>query len=201
VQIEVGTRGIQPPHLKRYLDLAQRFASPILRVVVDTAEQHPSLEETIEMLRPQLADFQRAGVVLAIENHDRFSAAEFREMLRRLGSGHVGICLDTVNSLGALEGPEVVVATLAPWTVSLHVKDFTIRRVEHQMGFVIEGRPAGEGRLNVPWLLAQLQAAGRRPNAILELWPSREPTLEATIAKEHEWVARSLAYLRGAMGV
>ena len=119
VQIEVGTRGIQPPHLTKYLDLAERFASPILRVVIDTAEHHLSLEEAIELIRPQLPFFKRAGVILAIENHDRFSAAEFREMLRRLGSEHVGICLDTVNSFGALEGPEVVVATLAPWTVSL----------------------------------------------------------------------------------
>lgn len=42
VAIEVGTRGIAPGHLFAYLDLALRLGSPIVRVVVDTAEHQPS---------------------------------------------------------------------------------------------------------------------------------------------------------------
>ena len=87
-------------------------------------------------------------------------------------------------------------AALAPWVVSLHVKDFCIRRADHQMGFVIEGQPAGQGRLDVPWLLDQLRAAGRRPNAILEQWPPPEATIQQTIAKEHAWLQQSVTYLR-----
>lgn len=196
VQIEVGTRGIGQANLETHLALARRFRSPILRAVIDTADCRPSLDEAIAMIRPLLPQLARDGVVLAIENHDRFSARQFCGLLQRLDSPQVGICLDTVNSFGALEGPEVIVAALAPWTVSLHVKDFTIRRVDHQMGFVIEGCPAGEGRLNVGWLKEQLRAAGRNPNAILELWPSPEPTLEQTIEKEHRWVVRSIANLK-----
>jgi len=109
---------------------------------------------------------------------------------------HVGICLDTVNSFGALEGPETVVETLGPWTVNLHVKDFAIERVSHAMGFVVEGKPAGRGRLNVPWLLEKLRALGRDPNAILELWTPPGATLEETIAREAEWAEDSIKYLR-----
>jgi sugar phosphate isomerase/epimerase len=108
----------------------------------------------------------------------------------------VAICLDTVNSFGALEGPETVVAALAPWVVNLHVKDFVIRRVDYQLGFVIEGCPAGQGRLDVAWLLDELRAAGRAPNAILELWTSPEPTLKGTIEKEDRWASASVNYLR-----
>ena len=196
IVIEVGTRGISREHLQRYLSLAVHFGSPILRVVIDTAEHHPSLDEVLDLLRPMRRELEQADVCLAIENHDRFTAGQFREMVTRLDSPCVGICLDTVNSFGALEGPATVLAALAPWVVNLHVKEFVIQRVDHQLGFVIQGCPAGQGRLDVPWLLRELRAAGRTPNAILEQWPAPEPLLEDTIAKEEQWAATSINYLR-----
>jgi sugar phosphate isomerase/epimerase len=194
--IEVGTRGIARDHLQRYLELALYFRSPILRVVIDTAEHHPSLDEVVALLGPVRRDLEQAGVCLAIENHDRFTAAQFCEIVTRLDSPYVGICLDTVNSFGALEGPATVVTALARWVVNLHVKEFVIQRVDHQLGFVLQGCPAGQGRLDVPWLLRELHAAGRTPNAIVEQWPAPEPSLEATLAKEDEWAAASVEYLR-----
>ena len=197
IQIEVGTNGIAAEHLRRYLNLAKRFHSPILRVVVDTPAHHPSPLEVIETLAPLQADFEAAGIMLAIENHDRFPVAVLAEMARGLGSSWVGICLDTVNSFGALEGPGMVIDILGPLTVNLHVKDFTIFRASHRMGFTLEGRPAGEGRLDVPRILGRLRANGRDFNAILELWTPPEPTLAATITKEAQWAEQSVSYLRG----
>lgn len=195
LDIEVGTRGIAAEHLRRYLALAVRFGSPILRVVVDSAGHHPSPEEATELLREQRAAFERAGVVLAIENHDRFPAGVLARIVRDLGTEWAGICLDTVNSFGALEGPRVVVDTLGPLAVNLHVKDFAIFRASHMMGFTVEGRPAGQGQLDVPWLLESLSAYDRDISAIVELWTPPEPTLDATIAKEQRWAEQSVAYL------
>jgi sugar phosphate isomerase/epimerase len=196
IQIEVGTRGIDPTHLRRYLDLAERFRSPILRVVVDTADHHPSEVEIANSLQAIVPAFERAGVVLAIENHDRFRSRAFVNILEQVNSDHVGICLDTVNSFGALEGPEVVVHLLAPWVVNLHVKDFDIFRADHMMGFTIEGRPAGQGRLNIPWLLERLAPRDRDLSAILELWTPPAPTLPETIEKEAAWAVESVQHLR-----
>jgi sugar phosphate isomerase/epimerase len=196
IRVEVGTRGIAPDHLLTYLRLAQRLGSPILRVVSDSADHRPPEDEIVATFRTLMSEFERAGVVLAIENHDRFTARAFVRMLERIGSDHVGICLDTVNSFGALEGPEVVVDVLGPWVVNLHIKDFQILRAGHLMGFTIEGCPAGQGRLEVPWLLEKLGDLGRDPNAILELWTPPEETLAETVAKENAWAVESIAYLR-----
>lgn len=195
IHLEVGTRGIAPAHLLRYLDIAQRLASPILRVVVDTPDHQPSAAEIVATLRPLATVFASAGVTLAIENHDRFQAEALRSIVAALGNW-VGVCLDTVNSFGALQGPESVVAILGPQTVNLHIKDFTIQRAGHKMGFSIEGCPAGGGRLDIPWLLRSLKTMGRDPNAILELWTPPEPELAATISKEQRWAEESICYLR-----
>jgi sugar phosphate isomerase/epimerase len=194
--LEVGTRGIEPGHLRRYLELAIRFGSPLVRLVVDTADRHPSAAEVVEALRPLMTDFERAGVSLAIENHDRFSAATLIDVLDAVASDRLGICLDTVNSFGALEGPDRVVETLGPRSISLHIKDFAIRRVSHAMGFVVEGEPAGRGRLDVPWLLGSLRRTAPDMNALLELWTPPEPSLTATVAKEDRWAVESIEYLR-----
>ena len=196
-QIEVGTRGIGREHLDTYLRLAAQFSSPILRVVVDTATHHPSAEEVVKTLSALLPDLRAAGICLAVENHDRFPVRVLRQIMEDVDSEYVGICLDPVNSFGAQEGPEVVLETLGPWVVNLHIKDFVIYRASHNLGFIIEGRPAGEGMLDIPWLLGRLQALGRDPNAIVELWTPPEDTVDETICKEAAWAERSVAYLRG----
>jgi sugar phosphate isomerase/epimerase len=196
VAIEVGTRGIVPGHLFAYLELAVRLGSPLVRIVVDTPECQPSESEIVDTLRSLMPAYERAGVSLAIENHDRFRARSLIQILEQIDSPNLGICLDTVNSFGALEGPKVVVAELGPHVVNVHVKDFDISRLEHKMGFIVEGRPAGQGRLDVPWLLETLRRMRRRPNVILELWTPPQDTLSATIVLEDDWARRSVEYLR-----
>jgi 3-oxoisoapionate decarboxylase len=196
IAIEVGTRGINADHLRRYMEIAQFFGSPILRVVVDTAAHHPSPDEVVELVRAVLPDLQRAGITLAIENHDRFKARVLANIVETLDNPHVGICLDTVNSFGSLEGPEVVLAALGKHVVNLHVKEFIVRRLGHNMGFEVTGQPAGKGMLNMPWLLEQLEQHGRTYNAIIEIWAAPEPTMSATVEKELDWVRQSVGYLR-----
>jgi sugar phosphate isomerase/epimerase len=197
VALEVGTRGIAPERVRRHLAIACTVGSPIVRVVVDSAGHHPSPEEVVVLLAPHAPAFRRAGVVLAIENHDRFPVATLRSIVERLGTDWAGICLDTVNSFGALEGPAVVVGTLAPLAVNLHVKDFVVTRYGSQMGFTVEGRAAGQGSLDVPWLFGELVRAGRADlTAVIELWTPRAATLEETVATEQHWARESVAFLR-----
>jgi sugar phosphate isomerase/epimerase len=163
-------------------------------VVVDTTAHHPHPQEVVALLRMMLPAFEQAGVTIAIENHDRFKVQTLVDIVRALNSRFVGICLDTVNSFGALEDPVRVVEALSPYVVNLHIKDFRVRRANHNMGFVVEGTPAGQGMLDLPRLLEQLRP--RDFNAILELWPPPEVDTDATAAKEEVWVQSSVKHLR-----
>jgi sugar phosphate isomerase/epimerase len=196
IDLEVGTCGIHPEHLRTYLRLAVRLKSPLVRVVLDTEDHHPSPAEAVEALRAVLPDFERAGVCLAVENHDRFKVATLAAMLERIDSRNIGVCLDTANSIGCPEGPETLLAALGRWVVNLHIKDYAIFRPPHRKGFVVEGRPAGRGQLDIPWLLAGLRAQGRDPNAILELWPPPQATVAESVAQEDAWATESIRYLR-----
>lgn len=196
VAIQVGTRGSQPMHLRRFIAIAGQLGSNILRLVIDAPGDEPTLETVIQRIATVTDDLSRADVTLAIENHDRFPAARLSRIIETVAHPRVGVCLDTVNSFGALEGPEFVVDRLGPHVVNLHLKDFDVVRPPHLQGFLIEGRPLGRGRLDVPWLLDRLATFGRDPDAIIEQWTPPEADEAATIAKEAAWASQSVAKAR-----
>jgi sugar phosphate isomerase/epimerase len=193
VEIEVGARRLTVERVEAYVRLARRFGSKLIRFVIDDTDYHPAPAEVTAVLREcgGLLD----GLSLGIENHDRFPARVLRDLIERAGCERIGVCLDTANSLGAGEGIEVVTETLAPLVLNLHIKDFHIARVPHQMGFTVTGRPAGDGFLDLPRLLRQLKGSPCR-TAALELWTPPGTNLEETIATEAAWAAQSIQHLK-----
>ena len=196
VEIEMGGRGITPEHTIKCLEAAGSLNSPILRMVIDGAGYEPDLNSVISAIKELVPEFKTRKIKLAIENHDRFKAREFEHIIKSVGSEWVGICLDSVNSMGAGEGFETVSEILIPYTINLHVKDFTIFRVSHKMGLVIEGRPAGKGMLNIPELVCSLDERGLCDSAILELWTPPGEDISKTILKESAWADESIGYLK-----
>jgi sugar phosphate isomerase/epimerase len=192
--IEIGTRGVEPAHLRRYLKLATEFDAALVRTLTHVGDQQPSLEQAEKWIREVLPEFEAQGTTLGLENYEKHSCRDLSSLVRRLESGHIGICLDTVNSLGALETPRDVVAILGPLTVNLHVKDFAIARIPQMMGFAVSGAQAGTGLLDVPWLVEQIPAR-ENTSAILEQWPPWRESLEATIENEREWAELGIQYL------
>ncbi len=196
VRLEVGARRLTAEHLHAYLGIARQFGSPFVRFVIDDADYKPTVDEVIGIIREALVDLRRHNVRLAIENHDRFPARFLKRIVQSTDPHWVGICLDTANSLGAGEDTDTVADTLAPYTFNLHIKDFTVRRVPHKMGFHVEGAPAGQGLLSVPRLLQKLIPYNRCYSATLELWTPPEADIADTIHKEAAWARESLQYLQ-----
>jgi sugar phosphate isomerase/epimerase len=196
IKLEIGARGLTDARLQTYIDLADSLNSRLLRFVIDEPGYEPAINDVVALLSNIVPVLERTNVTLGLENHDRLLAREFAYIIERVGSRNVGICLDSVNSMGAGEGLAEVVKTLAPYTVNLHLKDFGIRRLPHFMGFQIDGRPAGRGMLNVPWLVEQVSQYGQCQTAILEQWVVPENDRAATIAKEANWAIESMHYLQ-----
>jgi sugar phosphate isomerase/epimerase len=194
IALEVGCRGTSPDRLRRYLDVAQGLGAGLVRTLI-TEPGLPGLAAAEPDLRSAVPSFERAGVTLAVENYDAHPVHAFAELIRRIGSPSLGVCLDTLNSLGALESPAGVIEELLPLAASIHVKDFTIRRVEHRMGFAVEGTPAGKGRLDIPGMIAGARAGGRDPGIVLELWTPWQGSIEATVEMERAWAWESMSYL------
>lgn len=197
ISIEMGGRCLTPEHTIKCLKTAEELGSPILRMVIDGKDFEPDVHTVISIIKELLPEFEKRNIKLAIENHDRFKAREFEKIVNSAGSRFTGICLDSVNSMGAGEGFETVAAILLPYTINLHIKDFSIRRVSHKMGLIIEGTPAGRGALNIKELIEKLASAGTCSSAILEQWTPPERDIIDTVRKEELWANESIYYLKG----
>jgi 3-oxoisoapionate decarboxylase len=196
IHIEVGTRGLREVNILQYLHIAQQVASPFIRMVIDEEGYQPAVEKIIAAIRNVLPALKDAGIVLAIENHDRFTAADLQHIILQTDTKWVGICMDTANSFGAGEGVREIVQVLAPYTINVHVKDFIIKRVEHKMGFTIEGTACGEGMLDIPWLITELKKTGTCKTATLEIWSNALEAIGQTVQREKEWFEKSIDYLK-----
>ncbi len=196
IRLEVGARKLTEDHLHRYIDIAAFLQAPLLRFVIDENEYEPDSKTIISILRNVLSDLRKHKITLGIENHDRFKSKELAKIMESISDQHVGICLDCVNSIGAGEGIEWVTDILAPYTVNLHIKDFSIQRFSHKMGFTVAGAEAGKGMLNLPWVMEKLATYHRCQSAILEQWVPPEDQLDETIKKECEWAELGILYLK-----
>jgi len=201
ISIEMAGRELTAEHTLKCLETAVKLESSILRMVIDGQDYKPDLQSIISLIKDLVPELSSRKIRLAIENHDRFKSREFEKIIDTVASEWVGICLDSVNSMGAGEGFETVSEILIPYTINLHIKDFTIYRISHKMGLIIEGKPAGKGMLNIPELVNRISETGKCRSTILELWTPPEPTMEQTIAKEEAWAEESKAYLKKILNI
>jgi sugar phosphate isomerase/epimerase len=199
IELELGTRGLETDHLSRQLALSNRLGSRLLRTIPEIGGQTPPLADIPHYLRQILPQLEAQGIRLGLEN-GKIPSEDLRAVIEEVDSPQVGIVLDMVNSLAVPEGWKYVAQTLAPFTNCLHLKDFVVQRVWHMMGFTVEGRPAGKGQVDIPWLLETLHTAGARFNVILELWPPEQKTLQETIDLEQAWAVESIRHLRSYIG-
>lgn len=196
IQLEIGASGLTENHLRRYIQLCVRLNVRLLRFVIDAPGYEPEIAEVVKIINSQVHLLEQSNVRLAIENHDRFKAREFAAIMNAVNNANVGICLDTINSLGAGESIEYTIDILSPFTINLHLKDFGIARLLHKQGFIVDGRLTGHGMLNVPAIIEKLKPFNRCHTAILEQWVPPESDAGTTIKKELRWALEGINYLK-----
>ena len=145
----------------------------------------------------------RHDVRLAVENHKDWRADELIRVLKQAGNDHVGVCLDTGNSIALLEDPMEVVEALAPLAFTTHFKDMALE--EYRDGFLLSEVPLGTGVLDLPRVIATLRAA--RPDIRFNLEMITRDPLKVPCLTEGYWttfpelpgkhVARALSLVRG----
>ncbi len=198
VLLEIGTRGLEHDHLVQYIAIAEQLGARTLRTVLSGAMLgEDDLEDAEAAIQAVLKELETHEVTLALENNEAFSAEQFSRLMDRISNSHVGICLDTANSLGRPEPLQTLVDRLGSYTVMLHAKDYDIKRVDTRMGFSVVGRPAGSGRVDFDRLLNDLRDRGRHDiSVIVEHWPPFTENIEATVQLEGEWLSESVGFLR-----
>jgi sugar phosphate isomerase/epimerase len=184
-----------------------KFSLDILRPrILYGSRFHPDVMRQMairyEEFKKALPLVEELGLQVAIENHTDTFADEVLWIIKQLNHPQVGACIDTVNSLQVIEGPEEAVETLLPYAFCCHFSDDLI--VVDPMGVHDVGVPSGQGSIDMPKILRRIREASPMDKIIFEneipfLRPD-EPIEEAR-AREMKACEESIAYLRNVLKV
>jgi sugar phosphate isomerase/epimerase len=196
IALEVGTKGIRPEHLRKFLRIAGLLGSPLLRTMFNSPGHTPSTEEAIAIFREVLPEFEAAGVKIAVETYEQVPTSQVLDVIRGVDNPNLGICSDPANTVAALELPREVIDAVAPYVLNMHIKDFAFSRKEGWVGFTYSGAPLGEGLLDYDYMAGKLQPKERNINQIIEHWLPWQDSEEETIRLENQWTQQSVDFLR-----
>lgn len=196
ITIELGTKGIAPEHLSRFLRLAEIFDARLVRSMLFGLDSHPSLPEAESWLRSSIRPFESAGVTLALETYEQVATADLVDLIDRVGSPRLGICLDPANVVARLENPRDCVEQTARLTKNVHAKDFAFARQPGWVGFTYSGTAMGAGLHDYAHLRTTVRPHERGINEIVEHWLPWQDDAETTIRTERDWTRITLEQLR-----
>lgn len=124
---------------------------------------------SLALAEPVLA---KRRLKLAVENHKDLTCEELVSLMESIGSEWVGVLVDTGNNIALLEEPQGVAEALAPFALSVHLKDMAVQ--PDADGFLLSEVPLGTGMLDLRRLVATLRKAN--PGIVLNLeMATRDP--------------------------
>lgn len=196
ISLELGTKGIRPEHLHKFLHTAGILGSPLLRTMLYAPGHTPTAQEAVDILKKVLPAFEAAGVKIALETYEQVPTSQVTEVIRSVDSAYLGICSDPANTVAGLEMPRAVIDAVAPYVLNMHVKDFAFSRKQGWVGFTYSGAPLGEGLLDYDYMVQQIRPKEKNINQIIEHWLPWQASEQETIRIENQWTQQSLDFLR-----
>jgi len=134
------------------------------------------MEATIKVLRAVRRQALDSGVKIAVENHSGdMQAHEVLTIIEEAGKDFVAACLDTGNSIWALEDPFVTLEVLGPYTVTTHIRDAVV--FEHPRGAAAQWVALGDGCIDFRGLIARYKELCPQAGFQLEIITGRPPQI------------------------
>ena len=196
ITLELGTRGISNVILSTFLRLAELLGAKVIRSMVNSGDQRPTLTEAQTLLKQSLPAYEAAGVTIALETYEQIKSRDLVSLVEAVGSKSLGICLDPANCVAALEHPNDVIDRCAPYVANIHVKDFAFTRRGGWVGFTLEGADLNKGLLDYGHLMKTVDPESRGINRVIEHWLPWQDNFDETCRLENLWNANNLAYMR-----
>jgi 3-oxoisoapionate decarboxylase len=185
--------------LLAHIDLMELLGVTRLRIVGGSKrtahEPHgPALERLANVIGERCVPAaERAGVVLAFENHWDYSAQEVLGLIQAVNSPWLKVTYDTGNALRVGDDPVEAARLLGPHIVATNIKDIgtpTPGATDWRAEFPCV--PFGRGRINIAEICRILDGNGLDPMMAIEMDRPREDFLD-----EDEYVRECAGYMRG----
>ncbi|MFF2482258.1 sugar phosphate isomerase/epimerase family protein [Paenibacillus sp. NPDC058071] len=170
---DAAARSAQVDGIKSSVDIAERFGAKVVRVFAGDLRDGLAFGEVrqwiVDGLKEAAAYAADRGILLCLENHGLLAgkAEQVASIIRDVESPYLRSTFDAGNFLLVDEDPSPSVEVLKPLVRHVHVKDFApvgedsgepfYRSISGQP---YSGRVAGEGVVDLPYIIGELRAGG-----------------------------------------
>jgi len=172
---------------------AQAVGAMVVRTVTIPGRRYEQFNSAEEFARSSQRAAERLRLVepimakhrmrMAVENHKGHRIDEMLDLLKRLSSEWIGMCVDTGNSFALCEDPMDVVRAYAPFAFSVHVRDHAVQ--EYEGGFLFGETAIGQGFFDVPAMVRLLREA--RPDVRFNLEVIARDALRVPVLTAKYW--------------
>ncbi len=203
--VEYGSAYVAADTIVKELQIASLLGAPLMRTFMgfsrfergtDVAGETSRAVALLRSLAPQAADL---GIRIALENHCDATTPELQQVIERVGSPSVGVCVDLGNFMIHLENPVEAVRQLAPYIINTHFKDYDMKM--ENWGFKSYGVALGEGVIDLKAALDILVNEAHLDRIMLEIVSEPQATETETLALEEANVRRSSQFAREVLGI
>jgi sugar phosphate isomerase/epimerase len=149
-----------------------------------TLEEFREFERRGEvMLQLAVPVLEKHRVPFAVENHKDQRIDERVALFERLSCECIGACVDTGNSIALLDDPYEAVEALAPYAMTVHLKDQSLTMYDE--GFLLGDVPLGRGSLDLKRMVTAIRKV--KPNIRFALELITRDALQVPCLNDRYW--------------
>ena len=191
---------------------AKAMGADLVKFSLDIERPHPlygscfhpdvmrQLSVRYDEFKANIKLMEEFGLKISIENHCDTYADEVIWLVRQLNHPDIGACLDTINSLVVLEGPEACVEKMAPYANCCHFCDNKL--VVDPDGTHSIGVAIGKGDIDCAKVLRTLMEKAPLDRITFEVeYEIGDDPIEVAREKEIQTCKESIDYLRNVLKV
>ncbi len=191
---------------------AKAMGADLVKFSLDIERPHPlygscfhpdvmrQLSVRYDEFKANIKLMEELGLKISIENHCDTYADEVIWLVRQLNHPDIGACLDTINSLVVLEGPEACVEKMAPFANCCHFCDNKL--VVDPDGTHSIGVAIGKGDIDCAKVLRTLMEKAPLDRITFEVeYEIGDDPIEVAREKEIQACKESIDYLRNVLKV
>jgi 3-oxoisoapionate decarboxylase len=136
--------------------------------------------KSVNLAEPVL---RKRRMKMAIENHKDLRSEDLLQLIDRIKSEYIGVCVDLGNNYALMEDPVAIARAFSKYAFSCHIKDHVLKSCNR--GFLLFDAKLGAGIINLRQAVATLRQA--QPNLKFSLETMTRDALEVPYLEDGYW--------------
>ena len=172
---------------------AEQAGASVIRTVLFSGRRYESYTDMQQFQQARQAAWKSVTLAepilrkrkmkIAIENHKDLRSEDLLQLIDRIQSEYIGVCVDLGNNYALMEDPVDIARAFSKFAYSCHIKDHILK--SYNKGFLLFDAKLGSGVINLRQAVSTLRQA--QPNLRFSLEMMTRDALKVPYLEDSYW--------------